>query len=307
MITILNTNKFIKENKLKGPIDSPLIFQSNTQQFHPQGLHSEDIFGLEGTLDRKTKLSWINLNCHIITPSIYDILAKRIMRNIVDLLSGEVSYKIDSKHNLVPDEDGDIIGYSSLIENIHNVKFRSDDEVETDRNAIINMIEKNIKENTFFMDKLIVISPEYRPVIMGDSDRDVMIDEMNDLYTKIIVMSSQLQGAHGHMKDVLTFKMQLMVKDLYEYLKTRISKKHGLMRDKMLGKRVDLSGRSVISTNPNLSLGYIGIPFKMAVGIFEPYILYGLVNSKESRYIPDEFHTAVKDFLFKEKDSFAQF
>ena len=88
--------------------------------------------------------------------------------------------------------------------------------------------------------------------------------------------------------------------ELFEIIKNRVSKKFGLIRRQMLGKRADFSAQSVIVPNPNLMPATIGVPFRIICGIFDPYLLYGAVNSPYAHSIPDEFHIEGKKYLGKE-------
>jgi len=67
-------------------------------------------------------------------------------------------------------------------------------------------------------------------------------------------------------------------------LSDRIQGKHGRLRRNLLGKRVDYSGRAVIVVNPHLKLGQCGIPKKMALELFKPFILRGLGTTLISNY-----------------------
>ena len=296
MIKILNYNKYIIENKLLGPITSPQIFTGG-RIYHPDGLFSEEIFGIEGSLERKKTLSWIELNCKIIHPMIYDILSKRIERKITKLLSQESKFSIDEKGHLIEDvENGTIDGFMSLINNIDKIRFRKEETGDqSTRDKLIDSIEKNILSNEFFIDKLIIISPDYRPIIFED-ERPI-IDEMNEIYRRIIELSNQIKDISGVLYDILSYKMQLLINDLLNYIRTKVSKKEGMIRSLMLGKRVDFSARAVISPDPSLNIGEISVPLRIICGIFEPKLLYGLLNAPQSENIPEEFHSEVKKFL----------
>lgn len=304
MINVINVEKFIQLHNLKGPVTSPQYFMGRTTQFHPQGLFSEEIFGMDGTQERRTSMSWIDLNCNVISPALYDIIHKRIEMKINKLLSGELAFSIDEEGHLAEDTNGEVIGFSKFVERIHDIQFRRSggEEEETDRDKVIDMLQTNIEKDLFFINKLLVVSPAVRPVVLGEDQRDIMIDELNDCYRKIITLTNQTKNVSGVMYDVLSFKMQLAVKDLFELVKVRVAKKHGTIRSQMLGKRVDFSARAVITPNPKLRLGEVGVPLMIACSIFEPYLVYGLVNSSEAKKIPDEFYSALKEFLGKEID-----
>ena len=301
MIEIININKYIKENKLDGPITSSLIFMGKSFTLHSQGLHSEEIFGIDGSPERGKTISWIELNCNVIHPQLYDIISKRIEKNIVRLISGEARFNLDENGFLREDEEGELDGFTSFVENIHKLKFRGENE-EGDRAKLIQMIYSNIKKNTFFMDKLLVISPDLRPITIEEETNEVTIDELNNLYQRVIIQSNQVKGVSGTLFDISSFQMQRILKELYEFVKTKTSKKQGLIRNQMLGKRVDFSARGVITPNPTLDLGEVGVPLKLCVELFEPFLVYGLVNSPASRGIPQEFHEELKSYLGKELD-----
>ena len=302
-IKILDTDKFIRENKLIGPVVSPQFFMGKTYNFHPEGLFSEEIFGIEGSIERKQKLSWIELNCQIIHPVFYEIMQKRIFRKINELLSGDKNFDFDENGELVETEDGPINGLTSFIDNIHKWKINESEDEDSDRNKVIQIFYDNIKKGTFFIDKLLVISPDYREVSIDLEKNDIMVNPMNDIYRSIIVLSNQLKSVSDSIYNILCYRMQLLIRDLYELIKNKVSKKSGVIRNLMLGKRVDFSARTVITPNPNLKLGEVGLPFRIACSIFEPVLLYGLINSPEAEKIPLEFHQEVTRFLGKELDS----
>jgi hypothetical protein len=187
MINIINPDQFIRENKLKGPVLSPQFYFGNSNSFHSQGLYSEDIFGVEGSVERKSAMSWVELNCNVINPVLYDILQKRIFKNIDALISGRMQFRIDESGSLVEDMEGEINGLSSLFENIDRIKFKPGEDTEGDRNKIISVMYKNIKNRTFFMNKCLIISPEVRPIVVLEDTNEVRVDPLSNIYKKIII------------------------------------------------------------------------------------------------------------------------
>lgn len=299
MIKTINANQLIKESKAIGPIKTHQIYFDKSMNYHPQGLYSEEIFGMDGSKERRNNISWIELNTFVIHPVLHDILSKRIFRKINDLLSGETNFSLNSENELIEDDMGNIQGITSLLNNINTIKF-SRGEDGSDRNRIIDMIYETIKNKTFFTDKIPVISPEYRPIQIDETTGDIQIDDLTKLYQKIITASSQLGSVSGPLYDILSYRMQLLIRDLYELIKVKISKKEGIIRSQLLGKRVDFSAAAVISPQPLLPIGYVGVPLRLLCHLFEPYMIYGIVNSNYSSLIPDKFHIEVKKFLAKE-------
>lgn len=301
MIEPLQIDLFLKEKKALEPITSHQIYFDKSMNFHPQGLYSETIFGVEGSKERRSSFSWINLNCNVIHPFLYDILEKRIFRKIPDLLSGNTIFSLDSNGYLIEDDMGDINGMSALVNNIHNIRF-SPGEEGGDRNKVIDVLYKSIKDRTFFISKLPVIPPEYRPIQIDAITGDVQIDELTKLYQKVIMAASNLGSVSGPLFDIFSYRMQLFMRDLYELIKVKVSKKEGLIRNHLLGKRVDYSASAVITPNYKLEPGYVGVPVRLACKLFEPYLIYGIVNSPYKNLVPDEFHIEVKKFLSQESD-----
>lgn len=304
MIQLINVNKFIEDNSLVGPVDTPNIFFGKTLQFHPSGLFSEEIFGIVGSMERKQKFSWIELNCNVIQPPLYDILSKRIERNIDKYLNGSYRYTLGKNNELLLDKNGEYSGFQDFYRIIDKVNFRSSPaDTSSIRNQLISMIKSYINKGLFFTNRLIVIPPDFRPIFLAEDQRESTMDEMNKIYQKIINLSNQIYGLSGVMYDILSYKIQLVLYDLYNYIKSKISKKAGMIRSLMLGKRVDFAATAVITPNPNLRLGEVGIPLIIACKIFEPYLIYGLVNSPAAQHIPQEFHDEVLRFLQKESES----
>lgn len=300
MINIIDINGFLKDSVFQGPVVSSQIFiNSKTYDFHPKGLYSEEIFGIDGSKERASNMSWIELNTNVIHPVLYDMLSKRIERNIDDIISGQFTYSIDDNGHLILNENGDIKGLTDLYNNINNVKFKDDTDSE-DRSKLINVLYKSIKTRTFFMNKLLVISPNYRPISVNEDLNEIVVDEISKLYQRIITLSNQLKSVSGILYNSLSYRMQSLLKELFELIRVKVSKKQGIIRNQMLGKRVDFSGRSVISPNPNLSPVEVGVPIRMIVELFEPYMIYGILNSEYSRNIPDKFHEESRKFLGKE-------
>jgi hypothetical protein len=301
MIEPIHVDVFLKEKKALEAITSHQIYFDKSMNFHPQGLYSETIFGVEGSKERRSNYSWIDLNCNVVHPFLYDILEKRIFRRIPDLLSGEAIFSLDSNNNLVEDDMGDINGMTAFVNNIHKIRFSTGEE-GGDRNKIIDVLYKAVDDRTFFINKLPVISPEYRPIQIDEITGDIQIDDLTKLYQKIIMAGTQLGSVSGQLFDIFSYRMQLFMRDLYELVKVKVSKKEGLIRNHLLGKRVDYSARAVITPNYKLKVGNVGVPLRLACQLFEPYLIYGIINSPYKSMIPDEFHIEVKKFLSQESD-----
>lgn len=158
------------------------------------------------------------------------------------------------------------------------------------------------------MDVIPVLPPDLRPLVPLEGGRFATSD-LNDLYRRVINRNNRLKrlielrapdiiirnekrmlqeavdvlfdnGRHGR---VITGTNKRPLKSLSDTLKG----KQGRFRQNLLGKRVDYSGRTVITVGPNLRLQQCGLPKKMALELFKPFIYYrleqkGLVQTVKS-------------------------
>src|SRR6266699_2784333 len=127
-----------------------------------------------------------------------------------------------------------------------------------------------------------VIPPDLRPLVPLDGGRFATSD-LNDLYRRVINRNKKrmLQEAvdalfdNGRRGRVITGANKRPLKSLADMLKG----KQGRFRQNLLGKRVDYSGRSVIVVGPELRLHQCGLPKKMALELFKPFI-YSRLDAK---------------------------
>jgi DNA-directed RNA polymerase subunit beta' len=151
------------------------------------------------------------------------------------------------------------------------------------------------------LDVIPVIPPELRPLVPLDGGRFATSD-LNDLYRRVINRNNRLKKLlelrapevivrnekrmlqeavdalfdNGRRGRVLKGSNNRPLKSLSDTLKG----KQGRFRQNLLGKRVDYSGRSVIVVGPDLKLNQCGLPKKMAVELFKPFI-YNRLEKKE--------------------------
>jgi len=168
---------------------------------------------------------------------------------------------------------------------------------ETERNKDNSAAWKFIHENMskFFMTNVIVCPPEFRPV---SKTKDVqMRDKMNEFYMTILNFNLMLKS------DVTTYEntdiqminfrnLQRYVYNFYDYIFSKFSKKTGLIRGSILGKRIDFSARAVIAPDPQLNLDECSLPYVMVLELFKLFIVNRLLeiknfkNQKFIRYDP---------------------
>ena len=169
------------------------------------------------------------------------------------------------------------------------------------RLKLINaFIESGNKPEWMIMTIVPVIPPELRPLVPLDGGRFATSD-LNDLYRRVINRNNRLKRLielrapdiivrnekrmlqeavdalfdNGRRGRVITGTNKRPLKSLSDMLKG----KQGRFRQNLLGKRVDYSGRSVIVVGPELKLHECGLPKKMALELFKPFI-YSRLDAK---------------------------
>ena len=167
------------------------------------------------------------------------------------------------------------------------------------------------------LDALPVIPPELRPMIQLDGGRFATSD-LNDLYRRVINRNNRLKklielGAPSIIIQNEKRMLQEAVDSLFDNgrrgrsvtgagnralksLSSMLKGKQGRFRQNLLGKRVDYSGRSVIVVGPDLKMYQCGIPKEMALELFKPHVINGLV----SREIANNIKAAKK--MIENKD-----
>ncbi|NAZ37377.1 DNA-directed RNA polymerase subunit beta' [Rubellimicrobium sp. CFH 75288] len=163
-----------------------------------------------------------------------------------------------------------------------------------------SFLESGNRPEWMVMTVIPVIPPELRPLVPLDGGRFATSD-LNDLYRRVINRNNRLKRLielrapdiivrnekrmlqesvdalfdNGRRGRVITGANKRPLKSLSDMLKG----KQGRFRQNLLGKRVDFSGRSVIVTGPELKLHQCGLPKKMALELFKPFI-YSRLEAK---------------------------
>ncbi len=166
------------------------------------------------------------------------------------------------------------------------------------------MEKAGIRPEWMFLTVLPVLPPDLRPVIQLDGGRYASSD-LNDLYRRVINRNNRLKylleiGApevivrnekrmlqeavdsliDNEMRKGVTTKATTGGRRLLKSLADILKGKPGRFRQNLLGKRVDYSGRSVIVVGPELKLDQVGLPKRMALELFKPFVIRKLLEKE---------------------------
>lgn len=287
-LQLMDVNKFTRNLT---PVTSTEL-KTRSGELHPEGLFSEKIFGVEGTIDRSKKYSYILLNAQVVHPAAYKLLI-RIDRRIEKFLNTEESYSLDVNNMLVPDPNG-VSGISEFIKIFPKLVLKAGTSA---REKIIKLLKDADKDGILFISSVPVIPPDFRPMYEDESGQ-LVLDHINNIYLNIMRKASQVKsvGSGSALSSLLNFYLQSAVNDHDQFVRSKISKKSGLIRSNMLGKRVDFSARGVITPGPQLDINQIGVPLRIAIALFEPFLIHYLLFSKKYPY-KAQLELEVKNFM----------
>ncbi|HEY3444417.1 MAG TPA: DNA-directed RNA polymerase subunit beta' [Paludibaculum sp.] len=180
------------------------------------------------------------------------------------------------------------------------------------------------KPEWMILDVIPVIPPELRPLVPLDGGRFATSD-LNDLYRRVINRNNRLKKLiELHAPDVIVRNEKRMLQEAVDALfdngrrgrvlrgannrplkslSDALKGKQGRFRQNLLGKRVDYSGRSVIVVGPELKLHQAGLPKKMALELFKPFIYHRLelrghcTTIKQAKELVEQQDPVVWDIL----------
>jgi len=203
---------------------------------------------------------------------------------------------------------------ADLKKEIKNLKKEEEKATSISRRKILRrlrflegLIKAGIKPEWMFLTVIPILPPDLRPMVQLDGGRYASSD-LNDLYRRVINRNNRLKYLleiaapevivrnekrmlqeavdalidNGMRKGILTTATtggRRLLKSLADILKG----KQGRFRQNLLGKRVDYSGRSVIIVGPKLKLHQCGLPKKMALELFKPFVIKRILD-KELAY-----------------------
>lgn len=248
--------------------------------------------------------------------------AKDELRNLkVNQVISEVEYhRLSRKFGEIFEASIGAESIRKILENLNllELKTKLEEEVLTQPTVmarktmrrlqvIKGLIRSGVKPEWMFLTVIPIIPPDMRPMVQLDGGRYATSD-LNDLYRRVINRNNRLKRLFElNAPEVITRNEKRMLQEAVDALldnsirrgtapvSSQIQRrplksladilkgKQGRFRQNLLGKRVDYSGRSVIVVGPELQLHECGLPKKMALELFKPFVIRKLIE-KEMAY-----------------------
>ncbi len=248
------------------------------------------------------------------------------------ILTEEEYYELRERYGFTFQAETGAEAIKMMLENINlkkeSIKLRKGmlDKKKIDKRLLrrIELIEDFIqsknKPEWMLLEVVPVIPPDLRPMVQLDGGRFATSD-LNDLYRRVINRNNRLKRLIELSAPEIIIKnekrmLQEAVDALFDNSKKKkvvkgassrplkslsdlLKGKQGRFRQNLLGKRVDYSGRSVIVIGPQLKMYQCGLPIKMALELFKPFVMHELVkreivfNMKKARTYIEEEHPEV--------------
>lgn len=234
--------------KLVRPVSSLDIFEGMTKNLHPEGLYSQEIFGVRGTAVRYKKFSWIDLKVPIFHPLIFkSIMSLRAFYS--DVVTGRAYAKFDdATKDLVacdPSEGG--TGYDFFFNIWNKIVFPTNESQQRQETL---MFISNFRDRPYIT----------RPYVLPAGYRDLEVDEhgvessddVNGFYYKLIALtrtiSPQVFKTTPAAYNQQRMAMQNAVQDIYDYILNILDGKNGFIASKFAARQVANSTRNVITS-----------------------------------------------------------
>lgn len=309
-LDIFNIDDFVRANNCP-EITNP-IFWNYDGNPTSDGLFSYELFGFSDD-ERKNVFGYIDLKGHYIHPLIYTIMTAK-MGALGKLITGQkYGIVVDKKIKIVDeDTEGAETGIEFLYKNFEYIDWINnieESEIDSlDKKTRLKFF-KSLKRDEFFISKWLVLPPFYRA---ESSTNKSMGDSINKLYKELIskTRSMNLGFSFDIFGDESKLRIQNILKDLYLSTIAPISGKNlifeknstvgklagagknSMIRKHLLGKTIDWSSSSVITSPQNSNAntpdqkpvpwGYGRFPLASLISMFQPFYVTECVDFLES-------------------------
>jgi len=274
-LNLLDIDDFIKRKNLMEVLSSQIFLSEN--KLDPEGLFSESIFGLIGSSKRRLKFAYINLIREFIHPEAWRIIFKldpkfsKIIseKEKFDFINGE----------FIPNENGKT-GLSFFINSFKDIDFT---KLATKKNKDIDFVKKNLDK--ILITKFLVLPAGLRDIQLSSSvHTKIQFSDITNLYRSLIQQIKIVSDKDLELSviDQVMIQVQNILLKINTWFKNRLKGKYGIIRNAMIKKSIDYSGRFVITTDNKIPMNEIGLSWQNLLKLFEPFVLHELFKKNNN-------------------------
>lgn len=230
------------------PVAALDMFDSNTGDFHPQGLYSTVIFGDPGSRERNERSSWVDYKTYIMHPVYFKIL-NRLKGLYGEIMLGREYAVWDAKaKDFVKSDiiDGDT-GMAFFFEHFDKITFAENDSRQ--RKGRIKFLKKY--RDQWKMYRMYIIPAGMRDVEQTE-DGQPTEDDINPIYRRLIgaanSVNPELEDVSAKLLDPARMSMQRAANDIYAHIFGLLNGKTGIIQSKFARRRIFESTRNVLTT-----------------------------------------------------------
>ena len=249
--------------------------------------------------ERRRRFAKIVLPIPVVNPVFYDLIVnvggKDVEKALNDLMTKDdtILYMVEEDDSVnyivVSEEDApeDCEKWERL-DAIKKIVEGLSEQLSAEGSVEWQLIYDNLDK--LFLNEVIVLPPDLRPAAK-ESMNQMLADRINRNYGHILTKNESMNNTIiDILRDKKLFysyytKIQRAVNDLYQHIVTKMSKKEGLIRGNILGKRIDFSGRAVIIPDPTISIDECVLPYKMFLELFKLQIAKKLIEIEKFKVL----------------------
>lgn len=245
---VMDVGSFIKERGLL-PVTTTVLKEPSTNEFHPDGLFSEEIFGRVGTLERATTLGYIDLRMKMVAPVLYKTL-ERMGGIYIDLMAGRVYATWNSEaadfervYGDPEDTPNCNTGFHFFVKYFPQIKFKLTQSLS--RETKVDLLNEYRSIGLY---KQYLVQPAGLRDVQDDGTGRLIQDDINKLYMNLLSYTNALpEDTVSPLYDGLKFNIQSKGVQIYEYLENMMTGKRGFAQGVLASRRIAMGTRNVIT------------------------------------------------------------
>lgn len=245
-VKIAQVDKLIRDEHIR-QVTSNFIKSSSSNEFHPEGLFSEEIFGEIASERRLVSFGYIKLNTKVFHPRVYKNLLQ-LKRFYGDVLSSRSYARFDEKIGdfvtASEDEQDAGTGFLFFMKYYNSIQFKESPSL--DRNDKIEILKKY--KDDVIVDKWLVIPAGIRDIQLEDDNQTQ--EDINKFYSSLINLSNAIpeQGKNNKLYDGVRYSIQRKLVEIVEYIENILSGKTGFLQKKYGARNLALGTRNVATS-----------------------------------------------------------